>query len=82
MLVKPFAPGLKTKLVVTTDRRTYHVAVESTDRTSMAAISWTYPQDRLVALRQQNTRTDETRPIDQGLSPDQLRLRYALCDQR
>jgi type IV secretion system protein TrbG len=56
--------------------------MESTDRTSMAAISWTYPQDRLVALRQQNTRADETRPIDQGLSLDQLRFRYALCDQR
>jgi type IV secretion system protein TrbG len=82
VLVKPFAPALKTNLVVTTDRRTYHMAMESTDRTSMAAISWTYPQDRLVALRQQNTRTDETRPIDQGLSLDQLRLRYALCDQR
>jgi P-type conjugative transfer protein TrbG len=78
VLVKPFAPGLKTNLIVTTDRRTYHVAMESTDRTSMAAISWTYPQDRLVALRQQNTRADEARPVDQGLSLDKLRFRYAI----
>jgi P-type conjugative transfer protein TrbG len=78
VLVKPFAPGLKTNLIVTTDRRTYHVAMESTDRTSMAAISWTYPQDRLFALRQQNTRADEARPIDQGLSLDKLRFRYAI----
>jgi P-type conjugative transfer protein TrbG len=78
VLVKPFAPGLKTNLIVTTDRRTYHVAMESTDRTSMAAISWTYPQDRLFALRQQNPRADEARPIDQGLSLDKLRFRYAI----
>jgi type IV secretory pathway VirB9-like protein len=44
VVVKPFAPGLKTNLVVTTDRRTYHVAIESTDRTSVAAISWTIPK--------------------------------------
>jgi type IV secretion system protein VirB9 len=78
VLVKPFAPGLKTNLIVTTDRRTYHLAMESTDRTSMAAISWTYPQDRLVALRRQNTRADEARSIDQGLSLDNLRFRYAI----
>ena len=31
VVVKPFAPGLKTNLVITTDRRTYHLALESTD---------------------------------------------------
>src|SRR3546814_14196307 len=56
VLVKPFAPGLATNMVITTDRRAYHLALESTDATSMAAISWTYPQDRLVALRRQNAR--------------------------
>jgi len=25
-----------------TDRRSYHLELESTDRTAMAAISWTY----------------------------------------
>jgi P-type conjugative transfer protein TrbG len=78
VLVKPFAPGLKTNLIITTDRRTYHLALESTDRTSMAAISWTYPQDRLVALKQQNARADKVRPIDQGLALDKLRFRYAI----
>ena len=78
VLVKPFASGLKTNLVITTDRRTYHLALESTERTSMAAVSWNYPQDRLIALKQQNERADATRPIDQGLSLDQLRFRYAI----
>jgi len=54
VLVKPFAPGLVTNMVIATDRRAYHLALESTDRTAMAAISWTYPQDRLLALQRQN----------------------------
>lgn len=49
ILVKPFAANLRTNLVVTTDRRSYHLQLESTDRTYMAAISWTYPQDGLVS---------------------------------
>jgi type IV secretion system protein TrbG len=78
VLVKPFAPDLKTNLVITTDRRTYHLALESTAHTSMAAISWTYPQDRLVKLKQQNAQADQDRPIDQGLALDKLQFRYAI----
>ena len=54
ILVKPFAAGLKTNLVITTDRRIYHLDLESTDKTYMAAVSWTYPEDQLFALKQQN----------------------------
>jgi type IV secretion system protein TrbG len=78
VLVKPFAPDLKTNLVITTDRRTYHVALESTAHTSMAAVSWTYPQDRLVMLKQQNAQADQDRPIDQGVALDKLQFRYAI----
>ena len=49
ILAKPFAANLRTNLVITTDRRSYHLQLESTDRTYMAAISWTYPQDGLVS---------------------------------
>ncbi|MBV8977362.1 MAG: P-type conjugative transfer protein TrbG [Alphaproteobacteria bacterium] len=51
ILAKPFAANLRTNLVITTDRRSYHLQLESTDRTYMAAISWTYPQDGLVSTR-------------------------------
>jgi type IV secretion system protein VirB9 len=78
VLVKPFAPGLKTNLVITTDRRTYHLALESTERTFMAAVSWNYPQDRLVALKQLNARAEQVRPVDEGLALDKLRFRYAI----
>ncbi len=78
VLVKPFAAGLVTNMVITTDRRAYHLALESTDRTAMAAISWTYPQDRLVALRRQNARAEEARPVAENVALTNLRFRYAI----
>lgn len=78
VLVKPFAPGLVTNMVITTDRRAYHLALESTDRTAMAAISWTYPQDRLVALQRQNVRAEQARPLAEGVALTNLRFRYAI----
>lgn len=78
ILVKPFAPGLKTNLVIMTDRRSYHLVLESTDRTAMAAISWTYPQDQLVALRQQNERADAVAPIAENVALADLKFRYAI----
>lgn len=78
VLVKPFAPGLATNMVITTDRRAYHLALESTDRTAMAAISWTYPQDRLVALRRQNREAEQARPIAENVALTNLRFRYEI----
>jgi type IV secretion system protein TrbG len=78
VLVKPFAPDLETNLIITTDRRTYHLALESTAHTSMASISWTYPLDRLVMLKRQNARADQDRPIDRGMALDKLQFRYAI----
>ncbi|WP_129794006.1 P-type conjugative transfer protein TrbG [Sphingosinicella sp. CPCC 101087] len=51
VLVKPSAVGLRTNLVITTDRRVYHVEVESDARPAMTGISWTYPAEALLALR-------------------------------
>lgn len=78
ILVKPFAPGLATNMVITTDRRAYHLALESTDKTAMAAISWTYPQDRLLALQRQNERAEEARPVADNIALTNLRFRYAI----
>ena len=51
ILVKPVAAGLTTNLVITTARRTYHIALTSGPGAYMAALSWIYPQDALVALK-------------------------------
>ncbi|WP_206243649.1 P-type conjugative transfer protein TrbG [Novosphingobium terrae] len=50
ILIKPFAAGLSTNLIIATDRRTYHLEMLSTQGTAMAAISWLYPQGELIAI--------------------------------
>jgi len=78
VLVKPFAPGLKTNLVITTDRRSYHLQLESTEKTSMAAISWTYPQGALLALQRQNREAEAAAPIASNVALENIRFRYAI----
>ncbi len=78
ILVKPFASGLKTNMVITTDRRTYHLALDSTEKTAMAALSWTYPADQLIALKAQNERAETAAPVASGLALEDLRFRYAI----
>jgi type IV secretion system protein TrbG len=78
ILVKPSASGLKTNLVITTDRRSYHLRLESTDETYMAAVSWAYPQDTLIALQRRNEKATAASPLASGLSLENLRFRYAI----
>jgi type IV secretion system protein TrbG len=78
ILVKPFAPGLETNMVITTDRRRYHLALESTETTAMAALSWTYPEDQLIALKAQNEEADATAPVASGLALENLQFRYEI----
>lgn len=58
ILLKPSAPGLSTNLVITTDRRIYRLQAEATQRTAMAAVSWTYPGNALLALSGSDGRGD------------------------
>jgi len=82
VLVKPFAAGLKTNLVITTDRRTYHLAMESTEKTAMAAISWTYPQDALLALQKKNAQAEAAAPVANAVALENLRFRYDITGDR
>ncbi len=78
VLVKPFASGLKTNLVITTDRRSYHLQLQSTTETYIAAVSWSYPQDTLIALKGQNEKAEAAAPVDRGLALENLRFRYEI----
>ena len=51
ILVKPTRIGLKTNLVITTNRRTYLLEMSSTPQAWMASASWDYPKDRMLALQ-------------------------------
>jgi len=78
ILVKPFASGLATNLVVTTERRSYHLQLTATSRTAMAALSWTYPADQLIALRRAADQAAAAAPISEGLAVESLHFNYAI----
>lgn len=76
--IKPVRAGLKTNLVVTTDRRIYLLELASTESAWMASVSWDYPQDRLAELKQRNEAAAQVTPLAAGVSVDQLRFRYEI----
>lgn len=82
VLVKPYSAGLATNLVITTDRRVYHLQLESTTRTAMAALSWTYPQDEMMALQRQREADAAAAPIAAGLAVDRLRFDYRISGDK
>jgi type IV secretion system protein VirB9 len=76
VLAKPFAAGLKTNLVITTDRRSYHLELQSTRDTFMAAVSWTYPQDNLV--KQTASAALPVSPLDSLPALEKLHFGYTI----
>ncbi len=78
ILVKPTRTGLKTNLVVTTNRRTYLLELASTPQAWMASASWDYPNDRLLALQKQAQQAEATAPVSTGMTLDQIKFRYAI----
>nr|WP_294814774.1 P-type conjugative transfer protein TrbG [uncultured Sphingomonas sp.] len=82
LLVKPFAAGLSTNLVITTDRRAYHLQLESTSSTAMAALSWTYAQDELIAIRRREAAAEAAKPVASALAIESLNFAYAITGDR
>ena len=78
ILVKPTRIGLKTNLVITTNRRTYLLELSSTPQAWMASASWDYPKDRLLALQKQAQQAQASASVDSGLSLEQIKFRYAI----
>lgn len=82
ILVKPFSAGLRTNLVITTDRRVYHIELESRLSGAMAALSWTYPQDELIALRRDREAAEAGMPVASGLAVANLNFNYAISGDK
>ncbi|WAC48214.1 P-type conjugative transfer protein TrbG [Asticcacaulis sp. SL142] len=82
ILAKPFSAGLKTNLIITTSRRTYHLQLESTVSTAMAAISWRYPKDMLLTHKVEPVKVGSPTPVPvtTGVGPkiEDLRFDYAI----
>ena len=80
VLVKPISSGIRTNLMIATDRRTYHLELESVEGGYMAALSWRYPADELAGLMARNERAvaREAGSIGNGLTLEGLNFDYRM----
>lgn len=77
VLVKPNAANLSTNLVIMTDRRVYHVDLKSVTGAAMAAVSWRYPADLMLASNSPPP-APVVAPSPPPFSPTTLNLRYRI----
>ncbi len=84
VLVKPVNPNIRTNLMIATDRRTYHLELESTAGSYMAALSWRYPQDELAGITARNIVAAEAdaATVEPGLNLDALNFGYRISGDR
>jgi type IV secretion system protein VirB9 len=82
VLVKPFSAGLTTNLVITTDRRAYHVRLVSTATTALSSMRWTYPQDELLSLRRKTEAVQAATPVASGLAIENLHFNYVITGDK
>lgn len=82
VLVKPFSAGLVTNLLITTDRRTYHLQLTSKAGAAMVALSWNYPLDEMLAVKRAEAASEAARPVAAGLALEQLYFGYAITGDR
>lgn len=78
VLVKPTTSGLRTNLLIATDRRVYHIWLESTPGAAMASIAWSYPADALLALTRTAKAAADT-PVNGAIAGlEALNFAYAI----
>jgi P-type conjugative transfer protein TrbG len=82
ILVKPSASDLRTNLVIATDRRVYLVMMDSRLGSSMAAVSWSYPADELLALKASQAAASEAAPVAEGVAVDALNFNFSIEGDR
>lgn len=82
ILVKPIRPDITTNLVINTDRRTYHVELRASPSVYMASVTWTYPQDALIALRRASIDAERMAPVAAGMDLSRLNFRYAIAGDK
>lgn len=78
VLVKPNAANLATNLVIMTDRRVYHIELKSVSGAAMAAVSWRYPAEMVLANNPAPVASPPPPPAPPPFAPDMLNLRYRI----
>lgn len=48
LLIKPTDSDIHNSMVITTDRRTYHLSLTATDQTAMAVVRWQYAEKKML----------------------------------
>lgn len=81
LLVKPTGAGLRTNLVIATDRRVYRLDLESGAR-AMTRIAWTYPRDELLALERRKASRAAAAPVAAGVAVERLNFNYSIEGDR
>ena len=81
ILVKPASAGLSTNVVITTDRRVYHLDLVSGAK-AMTGLSWTYPNDELLALERAQAALAAAEPVATAVAVDRLNFNYAIAGDR
>jgi len=82
ILVKPTRPGIATNLVINTDRRTYHIELRANPKVYMASVSWTYPEDALIALRRTQAQAERAAPVADGFDIEALNFDYRISGDK
>lgn len=84
VLVKPVSAGIRTNLMIATDRRTYHLELEAVNGAYMAALSWRYPSDKLAELASRNERAAviAAQSVEAGLELEQLNFEYRISGDK
>ena len=81
ILVKPIDKGLTNTMVITTNLRTYHLVLYSTNKTYMASVQWQYPNDDNGLVTQDQTQPPASRDddISQSLNLNKMNFSYNIA---
>jgi type IV secretion system protein VirB9 len=80
VLVKPIQSGIETNIIITTDRRSYHLFARSLSRNFLPTVSWTYPHDEMAKLDAYNPEGQSSADMLAAgdISPDRLNFKYRI----
>jgi P-type conjugative transfer protein TrbG len=79
VFVKPHQLGISNNLVITTDKRTYHIEMHSMENVSyQASVAWKYPASSIIIDNGAAPSTKETKPLTpmSGVGLKQLNFNY------
>ncbi len=87
-IIKPMEANLETTLLITTDRRTYHLRLVSDKKSWMPQVAFEYPEDQerawaqYAVLQQQQEQKEQRETLPQiGMRIEDLNFKYAIAGE-